>query len=448
MDREESIALFLQGRDKWNAWAEKMLSERKALEAEGAWEAGADWRGSLEPRNEKTRAWLEAAKADFTEAGFEVSSWPKNKLAPRPVPLEASRIDFEGFVFPAAAIFDRATFIGDAHFKSAVFKETASFDKAQFSGSTQFQHSVFQGPASFEGASFAWHAYFQAAAFPAGAWFTEAYFRRSADFSRIVADGDFALTGCRFEQTPPNFVSARFATPPAFRDLQIPSGAEPGLFVQSVIGGFFLWIVRQLDETLKQRYRLLRQLAAQAGDSANELLFACAEMRSRRYTQDKPWHAAFWLGIIYELVSNFGRSVVRPILWLILLTLFSSWVYLAQHTPAGVSAVAQLEARILPVLPALIRPPLPAALPKLACKLGDGDPVSAAIQLALRHGLVIGAFDGGNAPANACLYGYDEKLRAAAAPDAAALWSAVQTLLSAGLWFLFLLGLRNRFRSA
>ncbi len=70
MDREESIALFLQGREKWNAWAEQRLAERKALEADGGWEAAKDWRGGLEPRNEKTRVWLEAAKADFTDAGF------------------------------------------------------------------------------------------------------------------------------------------------------------------------------------------------------------------------------------------------------------------------------------------------------------------------------------------------------------------------------------------
>jgi hypothetical protein len=40
----------------------------------------------------------------------------------------------------------------------------------------------------------------------------------------------------------------------------------------------------------------------------------------------------------------------------------------------------------------------------------------------------------------------DEKLRVAAVPDGAVLWGIVQTLLAAGLWFLFLLGLRNRFR--
>ncbi len=33
MNRDETVALFLQGREAWNAWAEKMLAGRKALEA-------------------------------------------------------------------------------------------------------------------------------------------------------------------------------------------------------------------------------------------------------------------------------------------------------------------------------------------------------------------------------------------------------------------------------
>ena len=32
MNKEESLALFKQGKDAWNAWAEEMLAQRKALE--------------------------------------------------------------------------------------------------------------------------------------------------------------------------------------------------------------------------------------------------------------------------------------------------------------------------------------------------------------------------------------------------------------------------------
>ena len=451
MDREESIALFLRGRDAWNAWAGKMLAGRKALEAEGSWAARIDWRGALEPQNEKTRSWAEAAKADFADAGFETASWPKMRLPPRPVPLEANRIDFEGFVFPSDAVFDRVTFCGDAYFKGAVFCGIASFERASFSGDALFQRATFSGPAWFHTTAFGGDAVFEGGAFPASAWFDNAFFRRAADFRHAVAESTLSLAGTRFEHTVPDFRSARLAAPPVFDKLRLSGGVEPGLFLQSVAGGFFLWIMGLLDATLIQRYRTLKRLAALPDDYRNERLFARGELRSRRYTEDKPWHAAFWFGILYELLSGFGRSISRPILWLIVLTAVSSWFYLGRHAPAGGTAGAQLQARIAPYLPGVARALLPAAqpgaLPKLSCKYGDGDPVAAAALLAVRQGSAIGAFGSANSSGIlACLYGFDEKLRAPAVPGAVVLWGIGQTVLSAALLFLFLLALRNQFK--
>ena len=55
MNRDETVALFLQGREAWNAWAEKMLAERKALEAAGAGERKADyvWAGAKTPETRR-----------------------------------------------------------------------------------------------------------------------------------------------------------------------------------------------------------------------------------------------------------------------------------------------------------------------------------------------------------------------------------------------------------
>ena len=39
MDRDQTVALFLEGREAWNAWAEARLAERKAMEADGRWSA-------------------------------------------------------------------------------------------------------------------------------------------------------------------------------------------------------------------------------------------------------------------------------------------------------------------------------------------------------------------------------------------------------------------------
>jgi hypothetical protein len=81
MNRDETVALFLQGKEVWNAWAEKMLAERKAMEADGRWaaERRPGWAAERrypwskpEPKNEETRAWMEAAAADLSYCLFLV----------------------------------------------------------------------------------------------------------------------------------------------------------------------------------------------------------------------------------------------------------------------------------------------------------------------------------------------------------------------------------------
>ncbi len=94
MNQQESLALFANGRDAWNAWAERMLDARAALEADGNWVEGRS-----EPElNAATRAWHAAAAADFSKCTFQEPA------------------DFSGFVFPGRAGFGGASFSGDARF--------------------------------------------------------------------------------------------------------------------------------------------------------------------------------------------------------------------------------------------------------------------------------------------------------------------------------------------
>jgi hypothetical protein len=47
----------LQGKEAWNAWAEKMLAGRKAMEADGRWTA-------------EEEKWIEESRADFSRCLF------------------------------------------------------------------------------------------------------------------------------------------------------------------------------------------------------------------------------------------------------------------------------------------------------------------------------------------------------------------------------------------
>ena len=77
MTRDETVALFLRGREAWNEWAEKMLTERKMLEADGRWSVRvatlneiAGGKFSWVPKNDDTRAWIENARIDFSNCRF------------------------------------------------------------------------------------------------------------------------------------------------------------------------------------------------------------------------------------------------------------------------------------------------------------------------------------------------------------------------------------------
>ena len=68
MDRDQTIALFSQGRDAWNAWAEDRLAARKVLEAEGLWLHKRDWFGHNKIKYAEARLWMESPPP--TSRGF------------------------------------------------------------------------------------------------------------------------------------------------------------------------------------------------------------------------------------------------------------------------------------------------------------------------------------------------------------------------------------------
>ncbi len=99
MTRDETIALFLEceakrsearaaalaeGKDEadarkvaheaakahWNAWADALNAEREAQEMSGTWAVDKSYLGHLEPKDEKTRAWMGRAVADFSNCHF------------------------------------------------------------------------------------------------------------------------------------------------------------------------------------------------------------------------------------------------------------------------------------------------------------------------------------------------------------------------------------------
>ncbi|MBT3070612.1 pentapeptide repeat-containing protein [Rhodomicrobium sp. Az07] len=257
MNRDETVALFLRGREAWNAWANRMLAERKALQGAGKWAARKLPWGELESQNDDTRQWLEDARADFSRCVFLVRGKTETEDAPekdnegdasasvpvisisvdadridfggirlygdasgsepfKTISVDADLIDFGGFVFPGPASFLSATFSGPARFRKAIFSGEASFRRATFSGYATFVSATYSDTASFWRATFSGEAVFPSTTFSGIAYFERATFSRYASFERTTFFGEARFLTATFSGDA-DFQSATFIGDANFR---------------------------------------------------------------------------------------------------------------------------------------------------------------------------------------------------------------------------------------
>jgi hypothetical protein len=108
--------------------------------------------GALELKNDETRAWMDAACADFSRCLFLVQGVERTKEAAgeeqkgggdeeppvKSISIDGKWIDFNGLIFPGGADFASAVFSGFADFRSATFMGNAQLQSATFSRSVLF----------------------------------------------------------------------------------------------------------------------------------------------------------------------------------------------------------------------------------------------------------------------------------------------------------------------
>ena len=596
MNREETHALFAQGRDAWNAWAEGMLAERRRLEAAGAWAATRDVFGSLKPGNDATKVWMAAASVEFStpgqphtfeqpvdfggwvfpgNAGFNSATFSGDAgfnsatfsgYAEFNSATFSGDAEFDSATFSGDAVFTSATFSGDAGFTSATFSGYARFDSATFSGYAGFNSATFSGYARFDSATFSGYARFDSATFSGTAGFgratfsgtagfnsatfsgyagfdnatfsgyagfgqatfegfttyADARFEKAANFTAIKSTRAFTLANAVFAQVP-DFIQANFAEAPRLDNSHFRWGlVEPGRFwnfpsraVVGLVKRFFYG-----DGDRPARYRALKRLAIQGHDGDREQQFFAGEVRSALFTSDWPlplepvvagraraawqkwaqdhwlrglaafpllwlpvipWRASawngffrFWFGMAYQMFSDFGRSILRPLVVWLAAALITA-VYCLGQMPEiaekrhksppptlwrtietygndgldawrqGTGCTTRTEIRDIPKAdgkaePAIVVTGLTSAIAEKT------NAVTEALHLAFRNAFII--LDGGSDAAHrtyGCLYGVERygDNPVAILPSAVSVASAIQKLVSAVMIFLFGLALRN-----
>ena len=236
MTRDESIALWLDGKDIWNEWANGMLAERKRLEDAGEWEAEKLNGYPITGNNKVTKKWIEKANVDFSVLWLKASKLPRvskqvqdtNKKERKVVLVDHHFLDFKGFQFPndttfKDTIFDgmvfctQARFNGFASFNDSVFKFDGAFtdthfcaetvfNKTRFCTKTYFTDAFFNEVTQFHAAEFNGESFFGGGTFKSKVSFSGSYFKNCALFKNAVFEGycyftrDYKGRDCQFEK--------------------------------------------------------------------------------------------------------------------------------------------------------------------------------------------------------------------------------------------------------
>jgi len=209
-------------------------------------------------------------------------------------------------------------------------------------------------------------------------------------------------------------------------------------------------IRHRIDRDAPAKFRELKRFAIQGEDHRSELQFHAHEIRTARFVTDWFHHPRFWFGVGYELISNFGRSIIRPLLaWGLLVTVFAG-IYLG--ISAEMNGRAPDYASLAPyggMQPCLSVAPVEDKR-VLRAQAGIAATTSASAEawsLALKNGFVFIDWDRAEAARRTygCLFGLtsDGGNTYPVVPRAVSIWGLVQNVLSAVLIFLLLLGIRN-----
>lgn len=372
-----------------------------------------------------------------------------------------SRVNFESAEFQNDCTFVGRNFGGPAEFSRTIFKNEVSFHWAVFSGAAEFEMATFHDVTAFDHAIFASGADFSRVKFESYVSFNEAHFRNIAHFDAAEGSRAFSLAEATFHDVP-DFIQAHFAEAPRLDNIVIkPPRGRISSF--SDLKARFTG-----NPDLAARWRALKRLAAQGHDHLREQDFFKNELRARRWTDDRPWHSVFWFGLLYQGLSDFGRSIIRPLLWWLATVAGFSVYYLGKYLVEGRGPTSNfdwlwaigvwlkesgLSPRVID-FPALAH----VGAPSLSCVAGSGEPWWAAVELSLRKGLLFLGLGSGEKinQLYACLFGIYSTGDAQVGrlppsftpiiPGDVSVIGLLQQLISAVLIFLFLLAIRNHFR--
>ena len=265
------------------------------------------------------------------------------------------RANFRNVTFMDTANFSSAVFEGEIHFTNSIFEHGGDFEKNIFPDFTDFSSVSFKGPAFFLSAEFGKYTLFHStqftntlnlnfakfngsaefinAGFGNSAEFEEAHFNGGADFSSIIENGSndtfqgLDFHGSRFGnavdfsnrifKAKTNFEKTTFTLAPKFYNSSL---HQDTIFPPQ----------RYFEDTQSKEaasaYRTLKLAMENVRARREEAMFYALEQRSLRNDPEVSKTSKF-ISLLYEKTADYGQSLNRPIIYLVVVVLGFFGVY-------------------------------------------------------------------------------------------------------------------------
>lgn len=259
------------------------------------------------------------------------------------------KASFTNVRFGNKALFDSTVFGGEADFREATFGGEADFWEAMFGGDLDFGYAQFGGEAYFRDVQFGGETEFASANFIKAAGFSEIklsektivkfdgeinikdepVFQDTADFKSITISKDAAiifrkidLSKCEFletDLTKVEFIDVTWAkTGGTYKWFK--TNAVYDAIKNGKNGDYDYGLIAQLYRRLQINY-IDNCYYSEAGD------FHIGEQEMARRGKGK-FRRIFSTNMFYKLISNYGESFVRPLLWLVFVLLLFPAIFL------------------------------------------------------------------------------------------------------------------------
>ncbi len=410
----------------------------------------------------RSAAYFEGAKflslTDFNTAIFSRNSEFTNVLF-------QGDSNFRNVVFHGDARFNKSSFKQNSFFSNIAFLDVADFKEATFSGFTDFSDANFKTTAIFSDVNFYNDVNYGGSQFQNETEFSHAIFHKQCRFdiefgSRILIPSKKRIktsfaSSANFENTVfkkgGHFEDASFkTTPPSFRGVDIGKTrlefSEEEFFPKSYAGKFNLeGVIRDIS--------FLKRLSDEHGQVDQSLTFNALELRAKRLQlliqskrkRERWWSAKRWqarVTYLYDLLSDFGRSFLKPLeAYFCLLTV----TYVLALSNAAYNSPKECNGDkywLFSDLERNVKPCNQAEIDKLKDKLQLSGYRAAAEYSLYRAAGVLDFADNDKQTASVASRLFGQEIE----PWYMRIWGVIKAIACTALLFLAALGLRNKYR--